>query len=155
VRELLVATREYFKAKKVARNIRFIFPDGVLISALVPEDKKKDVGAIVKSKALGRIKPEHYALLPGDVEGAGLRLVGGTEAYAWNATVAPSLVRDDDLYVSADLDFPYPDEPPQDDIQAVCEAIDTAAEFLKNHLMDFAAAILPEVQRRGKESEET
>lgn len=154
VAELLTDTRKYFQSRAVGRSVRFMLADTVELSTLVPEDKNKDVGNIVKSKPLGRIKTEHYAELPGNVAGAGLRLVGGTEDYGYEVAVAPSLARNDDLYISAELTFPFPDEPPSDDVSAVTDAVQTTARFLNNHLASFAAAILPESTRRKPQEED-
>jgi hypothetical protein len=147
---LLTATRDYFTDRDEARGMRYLMPDRILLSATVPEDQHKDVGSIVRSKALGRIKADHYALLPGDVHGAGLRLIGATDHYEWNVTVAPSLDRSDDLYVSADLDFPLPDDPPTEDIAHLVGAIRTAADFLEDHALAFASAVLPERKKSGE-----
>lgn len=155
---LLTATRDHFRDRRELRNLRIFIPDRVLLSALVPEDQHKDVGAIVRSKALGRIKPEHYALLPGDVRGAAIHITGETSNYQWDVTVAPSLMRPDDLYVSAEVEFPWPDDLQAlqtGDIALVRGAINQTGDFVKDHAMAFAQGVLPESKRKKGANDDT
>jgi hypothetical protein len=157
VQQLLNATREHFKERRELRGMRVFIPDRVLLSALVPEDQHKDVGAIVRSKALGRIKAEHYALLPGDVRGAAIHITGETPTYQWDVTVAPSLARPDDLYVSAEVEFPWPDDfqaLQSGDIAVVVGAIRTTADFLRDSAVSFAQGVLPESKPRKKNGDD-
>jgi hypothetical protein len=138
-RSILRATKEHL-GPKIARAL---VTDEVRTNAVIPDDKERDVGMVVRRQLLTRIKDEHYAHLPGEVEGAGLRLVGESHDYSWQVSVAPSLARSGDLYISADLGFLYPERPPvKDDLDLFDGDVKITNEFLQGNVVEFAKSLL-------------
>jgi hypothetical protein len=135
----------------LAEDYHFHFyADNVIAAGPWPLDKvslrgaqrSMSAGSILRSRAL-KLTESHLQHLPGDLLGAGVKLVGKTDGYLWTIDAGPS--RPDQLTLSADLMFlePEPSDWPSNEIEAVTENIATAYSFLEDDLTAFVGAFMP------------
>lgn len=125
--------------------IDFVVPQRFFIWGtwpLEPGVEDKDVGAILKREAL-ELRDGHFALLPGEVEGAAIELVGHDNDTRWIVKVAPYLSEPDHLYLSAELRFDLPDEPPDRHSNLIGSGLDRSYEFLLQKVVPFAGSFMP------------
>ena len=148
-----------------ARHVFLV--DRIRIAGLVPEGSGKDVGALIQRKAT-KLKAEHYAHLPGTVDGAALEIAGYCErpdqdavaddpdanddefrglgdGFSYKITIAPYLTQPNTLFLEVRMrfDFPIDTDELTKGIERVQEQIQIAYDFATNNVVAFAASFLP------------
>jgi hypothetical protein len=138
---LLEETRKFFEPRPP-----FLIAERVSVWGVVPEDAERDVSETIRSKLLTRrlTKADDNGdrpldLMPGQLTGTGVTLVGDTEKYHWHANVGPAHSFPT-LPISVDLYFPTPTERPEGAM--ISESLSTAYEFITNNVVEFAGQIL-------------
>lgn len=138
---LLEETQRFFGSR-----LPFLFTDHVSVRGVVPEGAERDVSEVVLAKMLSRRldkRDPHGSRpldsLPGELSGAGVTLVGDTDAYHWHADIGPAHAYPV-LPIGADLYFPPPAESPEHSM--IAENLDTAYQFITTTVLEFAEKIL-------------
>jgi hypothetical protein len=148
VGHLLSETAAFFEKH---RSLSFLTARRAMVEGVVPEDKGKDVAKILPGKLLAnRLRSGHEGgrlidLLPGELGGTGLTLVGnaeleGGEEYHWHANVGPVHSPSMDLHMSAELYFYPPLETPEQAM--ISDRLKMAYEFVTDHIVKFAEQAL-------------
>lgn len=138
IRQLLATTESTLPFK-------FLYlPDTVELSGLVPDDKSAVLIERARTKMLKLTPNSHFDKLPGHVMGTGIDVFGHNESlYTYNVTVAPFLTRPENLYLEAKLDFNFPDDVPENDLDSVIDALQTTYDFLTTDVVGFAQTFMP------------
>jgi hypothetical protein len=137
IREMLRGTREFFAPRRVA-----FFVDEVRMFGVVPDDRDRPIGEVVRKRLLRGTKAEELEGLPGLV-GAGLRLVGDTDEFHWHANIEPPhgsygvLGLGVEAYFTPDVEPPTPET----DIERISGQVDTAYTFLNDQVREFASKL--------------
>jgi hypothetical protein len=112
---------------------------------LVPPGEKEDGGGL-RTKAT-KLQPANLRHLGGDVIGVGVTVHGHSEndVYAYDVTVAPYGHRAGgrDLFLETELTFNLPENPPDDDVGFIVEALQTTYDFATNEVIQFAQSFMP------------
>jgi hypothetical protein len=139
---LLEETKKFF----TPRRLPFLIAERVSVRGVIPEDSDKDVSETLRSKLLTRRLDKTddegsrpLDSLPGTLAGAGLTLVGDTDAYHWHANIGPAHAAPT-LPISADLYFPPPEEAPEESM--ISESLATAYDFVTTNVLEFARKVL-------------
>jgi hypothetical protein len=128
-------------------GMRFLYlPDEVYMWGLVPPGEKEDGGGL-RTKAT-KLQPAHLGNLPGDVIGVGVTVHGHADeaGYVYDITVAPyghGTEVGRDVSLETELSFNFPTSPPEDDVDAVVEALQTTYDFATNEVIQFAQSFMP------------
>ena len=125
----------------------FFVPERISVRGTIPEDDPdKEASGTVLKKLLSRrvVKTDDSGerpldLLPGQLTGTGVTLVGDTDDYHWHANIGPAHATAV-LPISADLYFEPPREAP--DAAAVADRLTTAYEFTSQTVVEFVKKIL-------------
>ncbi len=125
----------------------YLIAEHISVRGMIPEeDMDKDVSETIRAKLLTRrlAKVDDNGdrpldLLPGQIAGTGVSLVGDTDAYHWHADIGPAHAAPS-LPISADLYFPMPQERAEDSM--ISESLSTAYEFVTDNVVQFAQKIL-------------
>jgi hypothetical protein len=138
---LLEETRQFFQPR-----LPYLIAERVSVRGVIPEDAQRDVGEMIRSKLLTRrvgraddAGDRPLDLMPGQLTGTGVTIVGDTERYHWHANIGPAHAYPM-LPISADLYFPPPEERP--DGAMISESLATAYEFVTSNIVEFAHRIL-------------
>ncbi len=143
VKDRFVAMLE--SSRETLRGTRIFIPDQITVWGLVPDERQRDVGELIRKKLLTRFKTEHYTHLDGEVVGAGMEFVVAGENVKWEVTVAPYLRQPDNLFLYAKGDFAVPDADdwPDEPLDLVRSDLQTAYDFLHQNVVAFAQSLLP------------
>jgi hypothetical protein len=95
-----------------------------------------------------KLQPAHLGNLPGDVIGVGVTVHGHADeaGYVYDITVAPyghGTEVGRDVSLETELSFNFPTSPPEDDVDAVVEALQTTYDFATNEVIQFAQSFMP------------
>jgi hypothetical protein len=143
VHDFLTVTKQILREG----GMRFLaFPDEVEMWGIVPDDKPTDAAARLRTKAF-KLTVAHLAELPGEVIGVGLEVHGHApdeDNFTYDITVAPyGHGATKQLYLEAELNFGFPREPPEDDLELVTDAIQKTYDFLNTEVIRFSKAFMP------------
>lgn len=139
---LLAETRAFLTPSRLP----FLFSDRAVVRGIVPVDAPLDVSATLQTKVLTtrlrKVTDDQRLLdlLPGELSGIGLELVGDGDEYHWHAKIGPAHSDTPELSLSASLFFPPPSEIPEDSM--ISDSLRTAYEFCTTELLDFARQTL-------------
>lgn len=137
IREMLTGTREFFAPRRLA-----FFVDEVRMFGIVPEDRDRHIGEVVRKRLLRGMKADELGELPG-LAGAGLRLVGDTDEFHWHADIEPPHGAYGVLGLGVECYFaPEADPPtPEGDVDRISEQVDAAYTFLNDQVREFAGKL--------------
>lgn len=137
IRSLLAGTRQFFD-----RSYMAFYTEDVRVYGVVPDDKDRHVGEVVKKRLLQRLAKDDVEAMTG-LAGAGLRLVGDTEAFHWHAQIEPPHGAYSVLALEAHAMFrPTPDPPtPGDDLDTIDEQVQATYDFLNDDVRTFASKL--------------
>lgn len=138
IRGLLEGTRQFFADQ---HRLAFYVTE-VRMIGIVPEDKDRHVGEVVRKRLLTRLKPEDLEVLDG-LQGAGLRLVGDTDDFHWHANIEPPHGSYGVLGLTAELMFGPGEGPPKpdEDLDRIDEQVQAAYTFLNDQVREFASKL--------------
>lgn len=146
VLHLLTETRNFMR-----RQLRFLTAERIKVSGVVPEERQeRNVADLLPKKLLAsRLRQKTGGerlidLLPGNLSGAGLVLVGDVQDedeergadYHWHAHLGPVHSPSNEVDVSAELYFYPPVRPPEEAM--ISERLQLTYDFVKTHLVEFA-----------------
>jgi hypothetical protein len=139
IRWLLAKTREFFSA--TSPHLAFFVPE-IDVWGMVPDDKDRHIGEVVRKRLLSRIKAEDLDGLPG-LTGAGLQLVGDAADFHWHARIEPPHGGYDILGIGVEMMFAPAPEPPTagDDLDVIDDQVSRAYTFLTDDIRSFASKL--------------
>ncbi len=142
-KELLGETRKFF-ANTPSRHRIAYFLGEVRMAGLVPDDKSRNVGELLRKRLIRGMNAEKLDLLTG-LQGAGLRLIGDTPDFHWHASIEPPHGAYEGLLgMSIQLFYPPPPDPPThtNDLVKVDAAVSESYAFITENIKSFANALV-------------
>ncbi len=136
IRWLLRQTREFFSATN--QHLAFFVPE-IDVWGMVPDDKERNIGEVVRKRLLSRVKPEDLEGLPG-LAGAGLQLVGNADDFHWHARLEPPHGAYEILGIGVDMMFSPSEDPPTatEDLDVIDAQVAQAYAFVTEDVLSFA-----------------